>query len=119
MAYDTINMSTTIIKPNPIPKTSESQFLINRITVQETIIPADNKMKATFTKILASVILFCKKLLPTNLWMLSDRPMIAIFAKISEIDTNSENVPITSVVVILANKIKKIYPEIIDETSWI
>jgi len=41
--------------------------------------------------------------------------MTAMFAKISEVATKSENVPIMSVVVILANKIKKINPETIDE----
>jgi len=49
--------------------------------------------------------------------MLSGKPIIAIFAKISEIETKSENVPIISMVVILANNIKKIYPETIDEIS--
>jgi len=81
------------------------------------MIPADKKMKEIFTKTLASACLYCKKLFPTNFWMLSGRPMIAIFAKISEIETKNENVPIISVVVILANNIKKIYPEIIAEIN--
>jgi len=72
-------------------------------------------MNEIITKTLAFAGLCCKKLLPTNFWMLSGKPMTAMFAKISEVATKSENVPIMSVVVILANKIKKINPETIDE----
>jgi hypothetical protein len=55
--------------------------------------------------------------LPTNRWILSGRPTNAIFANISDIETKIEKVPIISVVVIRANKIKKIYPEIIDDIN--
>jgi uncharacterized protein YbcI len=117
MAYEVTIKSTTIIKPKPIPKVLESQSLKNRITKHEATIPTDKRMKEIITKTLASACLCCKKLLPTNFWMLSGKPMTAIFAKISEIETKRENVPIISVVVILANNIKKIYPEIIEEIN--
>ena len=117
MAYEVINKSSTIIKPKPIPKTLESQSLKNRVTRHVAMIPTDKKMKEIFRKTLASACLFCKKLFPTNFWILYGRPMIAIFAKITEIEYKSENVPIISVVVIRANSIKKIYPEIIDEIN--
>jgi len=80
-------------------------------------IPTDKKTKEIFTKTLASACLYYKKLFPTNFWMLSGRPIIAIFPNITESETKSENVPIISVVVILANNIKKIYPEIKDEIN--
>ena len=108
MAYEVINKFTTITKPKPIPKMSESQSLIDRITRHEAAMPADRKIKEILTKTLASDCLYCKKVCPTNFWMLSGKPIIAILAKISEIETSNENVPIISVVVILANNIKKI-----------
>src|SRR5215813_786299 len=92
--HEVINKSTTINNPNPTPKMLESQSLKNRITMHEADIPTDKKMKEILTKTLASACLYCKKLFPTNFWMLSGRPIIAIFAKISEIEIKSENVPI-------------------------
>jgi len=111
-------MSITIMYSNPNPKTLVIQSRISSNTIDDTAKLIDKKINAIFTKSLASDILPRNRVFPTNLWMLSANPIMAMLANTSEIETSNEYVPITSVVVILAIKIKKIYPEIIEAISW-